>query len=114
MALENVAKFEELLRTDETIKAKMDELFSAWEGDKTNDEAAFEAVVAPVAAEAGLPFTYEELKEGADGADVDDDQLEAVAGGGFCFILGGTNGREVECSEGGRACAYIGVTMGGC
>ncbi|MDO4538538.1 MAG: hypothetical protein Q4B54_10290 [Coriobacteriales bacterium] len=88
MALENVAKFEELLRTDEATKAKIDELFSAWEGDKADDEAAFEAVVAQVATEAGLPFTYEELKECASDKDVDDEQLEAVAGGAIGVTMG--------------------------
>lgn len=46
--------------------------------------------------------------------DMDDGQLEAVAGGGFCFFFGGTNGREVTCSESGRACAYVGVTTCDC
>ncbi len=88
MALENVAKFEELLRADEAAKSKIDELFSAWEGDKADEEAVFEAVVAPVAAEAGLPFTYEELKECASDKDVDDEQLEAVAGGAIGVTMG--------------------------
>ena len=113
MALENVARFEELLRTDEALKAKLDAAAAAFEGEAT-DEAVFEAVIAPLAAEAGLPFTYAEGKEGFSAKELADSELEAVAGGGgFCYLIGGSNDVNANCNEPGYFCAYIGVSAGG-
>ena len=114
MAAENVAKFEELLRSDEALKTKLDALAAAFEGDASDEKALFEAVIAPLAAEAGLPFTFEEGKDGYADRELDDAELEAVAGGdGFCFLLGGSTGVEAECREPGYACAFLGVGAGG-
>ena len=41
--------------------------------------------MAPIAAELGLPFTFEEVTEAATSRELDDAELEAVAGGdSFC------------------------------
>lgn len=84
-------------------------------GDKENAGAYFDAVVAPLAAELGLPFTYAENKAFClEGHELDDAELAAVAGGSaFCYAIGGSSdvsAREHD-GDGGYACAYIGVTV---
>lgn len=116
MANENIKKFEELLRSDEDVQAKVRAAGSAYEGDKTDERAVFEALIAPVAAELGLPFTYEEGRAYARALKpLDDDEVSAVAGGGICYIIGGED--EVDsgqCLDNGvfesgfGACAYVG------
>lgn len=96
--MSNAKEFEELLRSDKTLQEKLKAAFEAWEGDASDERAAFEAVMAPLAAEAGLPFTYEEAKELAEESDeLSLDDLDAAAGGfelEACFGYGievGTN-----------------------
>ena len=109
MAQENVAKFEELLRSDETLQAKARAAVAAYTGDKADARAVFAAVVAPLADEAGLPFTFEESKSFAqDGKELDDAELEAVAGGS-CFLVGGGYGKGDS-----AACYEIGVGFFDC
>lgn len=62
MALENVERFEKLLREDEGLQAKVAAASKAYEGEIT-DEAAFEELLAPIAAGVGLPFTLAEARE---------------------------------------------------
>ena len=82
--MSNAKKFEELLRSDEALQAK---LRDAFDGDKADERAVFDAVVVPLAAEAGLPFSSDERKSLAElareGAELSDEELEAVAGGGW-------------------------------
>lgn len=90
--MSNLEKFEELLRSDEALQAKLRDATEAFEGDKSDERAFFDTVVAPLAAEVGLPFTYDDAKELArEGAELSDDALDAVAGG-VCFILGAGEG----------------------
>jgi len=89
MAQENVMKFEELLQGDEALQAKLNDAMQAYAGDKADGRAVFEAVMAPLAEEAGMPFTYEEATTVADDAkELDDAELEAFAGGGVEFSGG--------------------------
>ena len=85
MALENVKKFYEQLNGDEELQKKIKALADSYTGDKSDEKASFEAVVAPVAKEAGYEFTYEEateaVKEAAEG-EIPDDDVANVAGGG--------------------------------
>ena len=118
--MSNVEKFEELLRTDEVLQAKVKELAGSYEGDREDEKAFFEAVFAPLAEEAGLPFTFEDGIEFAEaGKELDDTELDSVAGGkAVCWVIGGSTEPEVSgCSSsdestGGNACAYVGVTWG--
>ena len=112
MASENVARFEELLKGDAALQAKLQELATAFEGDKTNEQAVFDATIGKLAAEAGLPFTLEEGREfAAAGRELGDAELEAVAGGGWCYAIGGTGGAEAGCDiTSGYACAYLGIS----
>lgn len=120
MAQENVGRFEELLKSDEALQAKFAELGKAFEGTDADDRALFEGILAPLAAEAGLPFTYEEgVAYASQGKELSDDELDAVAGGfSVCYIIGGGDEPDADsdCKDGRRnigACAYIGVTWGG-
>lgn len=89
MARENVLKFEKLLQDDKELQAKLDEATSAYAGDKADERAVFDAVIAPLAAEAGMPFTYDEVTAVAEDAkEIDDADLEAFAGGGVEFSGG--------------------------
>ena len=114
MASENANKFEELLRADEALQAKLSEAAATFEGDKADEQAVFDATVGKLAAEAGLPFTLEEAREVAmSGHELSDEELESVAGGyGVCYLIGGSDEAEADCHGGnlGHACAYVGVS----
>ncbi len=113
MAFENVEKFEDLLRGSEELQAKMRAAADAYEGDKADEQAIFEAVIAPLAEEAGLPFSLEEGREFViSSRELTDDELDAVAGGkGGCYVIGG--GKEADaCTDdilGAGACYAMGV-----
>ena len=114
MANENVERFEELLKNDAALQAKLQELSKAYVGDAADEQAVFEATIGKLAAEAGLPFTFEEGREAAlAGRDLSDAELEAVAGGsGFCYVIGGSSEPEATCGRADfHACAYVGITM---
>ena len=113
MANANVERFEELLRTDEALRAKLDEATAAYAGDPADEKALFEAVIAPLAAELGLPFSFEEGRESY-AAELSDAELETVAGGdGFCYLIGGSDEPNGECRAPGYVCAYVGISAGG-
>lgn len=111
----NAEKFEELLRSNEELQAKLKAATEAFEGDMTDEAAVFDAVIAPLATEAGVPFTLDEAKEFAvAGADLSDEDLDAVAGGGgMCYIGGGGDSAGACKNEeaGAGACAAIGVSV---
>ena len=116
--MSNIEKFEELLRTDEDLQAKLRAAQEAFEGDAADEDAVFDAIIAPLAASLDLPFTFEELKEHAEnGAEISDDNLDAIAGGSFCFIIGGSeygNGTGACSGDeavGATACFFLGVGM---
>lgn len=120
MAAENTSKFEKLLREDETLQAKMEAAFRAFDGDKSDERAVFNATVAPLAAEAGLPYTFEEAMELTQARDLDEGELEAMAGGSFCFIIGGGHDNDSNTVDtengvgvtGFGTCDYVGVGLG--
>ncbi|MCR4907270.1 MAG: Nif11-like leader peptide family natural product precursor [Lachnospiraceae bacterium] len=84
MSKENVIKFEEKVMKDGELQKKLEAAAKAYEGDKTDEKAVFEAVIVPIAREIGLEFTFEEAdgfrKEVPDG-EVDLKDMKAVAGG---------------------------------
>ena len=116
MAKENVAKFYDKLAEDAALAEKLNEMDKAFVekneaptdgADLAFREKAVEAIVLPLAKEAGLPFTVEELKEYEQEQlkelNLSEDELEQVAGG----VPKNTNSRN-----GVNACAYIGVGFG--
>lgn len=113
MANENVGRFEELLKGSEEMQAKLQELTKAFDGDKNDGKALFEATVGKLAAEAGLPFSFEEGAEFANAnRELSDAELEAVAGGGVCYFVGANPGVDSECTNNkGSSCAYVGVSI---
>ena len=120
MAAENVGKFEKLLREDEALQAKMKAALKAFDGDGGDEKAVFDATVAPLASEAGLPYTFEEAVESTHARELDGDELEAVAGGSYCFIIGvgHDNDSNTVDTENGvgvtglGTCDYVGFGIG--
>lgn len=88
MAVENANEFMGLIRTDEELQAKLTEAGKAFAGDNGDEKGLFEAVVAPLAAEVGLPFTFEEYNEVAASREIDEADLDAIAGGSKCYGVG--------------------------
>ena len=109
MAIENVKAFYEALEKDAELQAKVDAADAAYAGDAKDKAAAAAAILLPIAKEAGFDFTAEELL-GFENAAVSEgefteDELEAVAGGGWCLILGFG---ERDCKT---ICKYVGVGL---
>ncbi|MBQ9002635.1 MAG: Nif11-like leader peptide family natural product precursor [Eggerthellaceae bacterium] len=119
--VEDVKKFMDLMGSDEALQQKFRAAAEGYAGDRTQ-ESAFRDLIAPIAEEAGLHFTLEELQEYAaqqGGAlrDLSADELDQVAAGsGFgvsaCYGpgigLGYTNNGE----DGGGCCIGIGFGDG--
>ena len=121
MAAENVKAFFEALSKDEALQQALREKEVAYTGMKEDREAVVEAVLLPVAKEAGYEFTLEELKaleksmrpEG----ELSENELEDVAGGGgFCLIIGGgtQGGTPITGADhvGAGICSGIGIGFG--
>lgn len=93
MAKENVAKFFEKLASDKALAEKLAAVAKEYSS-KGDDEAALkaaaEAVILPLAKEAGFSFTAEELmayheeKQGDMEGEISDDEMANAAGG--CFM----------------------------
>lgn len=88
MSLENVSKFETLLQQSAELQDKLKAAYISFKGNKRDDREVFEALIAPLAEEAGLPYTYDEgVEVHMSGQELSDDELQAVAGGdGFCYL----------------------------
>lgn len=132
MAQENVREFMEFLNRDEELQKKLKTATEAYTGDKTDEKAVFEAVIVPIAKEAGYEFSFEDVEELAKASGVDElseDELAAVAGGGYilnaCGGLGITydndTGEAIDsnvhgfgCSEalGGATACFKGLGIG--
>ena len=110
MTNQNVKAFIEALSQDESIQKALKEKEMAYTGIKEDRETFMEAVVIPLAKEVGYEFTLKDLKDFEKGmrpqGELDEDELESVAGGttwGLC-VLGGIGG-------GGESCFIIGFTI---
>ena len=110
--MSNVEKFEELLRTDEALQAKLRAAGEAYEGDWSDERAVFDAVIAPLAEEEGVPFSFDEVSEYVQaGAELSDEDLDAVAGGKHGCLIVGTGGTGACSTEyaGAIACKVVGA-----
>lgn len=80
---QDIQKFRELLLTDTEFQQKLQAASEAYTGDQS-EEAVFNAVLVPIAAEYGITATFEEFHtyiSGLDGAEMSKDELQQVAGG---------------------------------
>ena len=115
MAKENVGKFYEKLAQDAALAEKLNALDKdfAEKNEGSADDLAFRekavaAIVIPLAEEAGLPFTLEELKEYEQeqlkNMTISEDELDQVAGGKGKLLKGKPSYKA--------ACAIVGVGIG--
>ncbi len=126
MSKENVMKFEEKVMQDESLQEKIEAAAKAYDGDKTDEKAVFDAVLAPIAKDAGLDFTYDEVMEvrkAASEGELDVSEMKSIAGGsikdiwGACFAIGIGVGAAASDSDGKdgagmSACFGIGIGAG--
>ena len=105
----NVKKFYEAIKTDEALRGRAQALDEKYKGE-TPDEAAVKADLIAFAKAEGYDFTADELDAYSKAPKhVDDDELEAVAGGAnflndcFCIAGGGGKHEGVTC-----ACPMVG------
>ena len=113
MSQENAKRFMELMNEDEGLQKKVKESTAAYIGDRLDEKAVFEAVIAPSAKEVGLEFSYEDMvafAEEAGEGELSEDELSMAAGGvAHCVIIGGGTGKSWKKGHGGGACKYVGV-----
>ena len=113
MALEAVKAFYEEVAKNGALQKKIAAADAAYNGDTEDKKAAVEAIVLPIAKEAGFDFTAEEMVEYTDFAigedtEISEDELEAVAGGvAVCLAIGFGNGNSMD--KGAGMCKYIGL-----
>ncbi|MCR4907465.1 MAG: Nif11-like leader peptide family natural product precursor [Lachnospiraceae bacterium] len=84
MSKENVMKFDEKVMKDEELQKKLEAAAKAYEGDRTDEKAVFEAVIIPIAREAGLEFSFEEadeVRKMAENGELELSEMQEVAGG---------------------------------
>ena len=119
---EGIKRFEELLKTDEEFQKKLQDAVAAYTGENT-EEAVFDNVIVPFAAEYNISATFDEMKAYIDemnAREMDPDELAQVAGGtgkggGIvatgCFYVGGGLGAGGG-SESGAVCVGLGFGWG--
>ena len=100
---EGMEKFRKLLLTDEDFRNKLKAAVESYTGEKT-EEAVFNNVVVPFAAQYDITATYDEFKAylehlAAEDTEMNKDEVSQVAGGSKDRIFG----------LGGDICAYIGA-----
>lgn len=120
MSKENVKKFYQELASDESLRARVNDLFKEYQNqtiDKTKKAALIEELVLPIAAEKGLPFTLDELQQyetemskEPENGELSLDELNAVAGGmtfgfSFCLLLGMSFGAATA------VCTFMGAEI---
>ena len=87
--MDNVKKFIAQLKTDAELQKKVKAAQDAYKGDGNDEAKMVEAILLPIAKEAGLPFTvtdfnsYKAARKSE--GEASDDELAAVAGG-LCRI----------------------------
>lgn len=97
---EGIRKFRELLLTDEAFQQKLKAAAESYTGEQT-EEALFNGVIAPLAAEYGISGTFDEFKEFVSNPgdqEMDSAELTQVAGGGK--------------GAGGSLCLGVGIGIG--
>ena len=106
---ENLKKFLELIAINKELEAK------ALACNELGKEKGKEAMLA-LAKECGIELTLADLEEKEEPAscELDDDELDAVAGGGGCACLAGGGGGGTDSNDGRTyGCACVGYGQGG-
>jgi len=101
---EGLKKFRELLLTDGEFQQKLKNAAEAYAGEQT-EEAFFENVLVPAAAEYGIAASYDEFKDyilSMADVEMNTEEIAQVAGGD-------SKGGGI----GGIACAVVGIGAGG-
>lgn len=110
--MSSIEEFEELLRGSEDLQAKFKAAAESF-GEVTDEKSFFDAVITPLAAEAGLDCTYEDACAAVkETQELDDAELDAITGGTTdCLIVG--LGDVEAAAEAYRffACAIMGVSF---
>ena len=79
-AMSNAETFDKLFCSDGELQRRAEAALAAFDGDRSDAQAVFEAVIAPLAAEAGLSFAFEEgVANAARGMDIFGDGADAMA-----------------------------------
>ncbi len=117
MEKEKIREFMECFNKEEELQEKAKAAMEAFTGDRKDEKAVFEAVLAPIAKEEGYAFTYEDMAELAKGASEDElseEELMLAAGGeGMCPVVIGFGYGSGTCdSVGVGACYIFGVGFG--
>jgi len=119
---EGLEKFRKLLLTDQDFQNKLKEASMNYTGEQT-EEAIFNSVLVPLAAEYNITATYDEFMEyssNLSNQELSSDELSMVAGGkpdggGFgmtqCTGAGGGLGAAGS-SAGGGVCVFTGLGWG--
>ena len=118
---EGIKKFRELLLHDPEFQSKLKAAAENYTGEQT-EEAVFNNVIVPLAAEYGITATYDEFKDyiaGLSDQELNTDEISQVAGGdkggGFgganCYVLGAGFGGGGGSSS-GDLCVLVGAGWG--
>lgn len=82
MELDKIQRFKQMVHSNPTLRLRLHRAVLEHEGLNLSDRALFDAVLAPIARKAGINLTYEEAEaELRNNRELDDDELDAVAGG---------------------------------
>ncbi len=131
MANQNIIKLNDLIVNNEDFRKKIadaDSKINEKYGKDLTDEqktAAFDEFISPIAADAGIPISADEMKDFTDNhsEELSEDELAAVAGGGegwgfsLCWGLGIGIGYTVDDDDKhGGGCCFLGIndTIGIC
>ena len=80
MSKESAMKFMAEISKGGVLQDKINAAIAGYTGDSSNKKAMFEAVVVPIAKEAGFDISWEEIEGSADG-ELSADALKSFAGG---------------------------------
>ena len=116
--MENAKNFFEALKTDTALAEKLKEANKAYEGKELSEQErrdAIERELLPIIKAAGHDVTAAELEAFGKSktpakSELSDDELEAVAGGGYCgcAMAGGGGGKTPGGDTYGCACVLYG------
>ena len=109
--MNNIEKFRELLLSDEEFQKKLQDAAASYTGDQS-EEAAFNNILVPLAAEYGITATFDEFKayiSELDGEEMSKGELQQISGG---KVNGGGAGM-IACDGTGLGIGFAGTTEGG-